>query len=44
MTIEFEREVDGRWLAEIKWRRGICLMYGKTRLTALARALWAFVY
>jgi predicted RNase H-like HicB family nuclease len=35
-TIEYEREVDGRWIAEIKELPG-ALAYGKTREEAIAK-------
>jgi predicted RNase H-like HicB family nuclease len=38
-TIEFDREVDGRWIAEIPKLPGV-MAYGKTRQEAL-RALYA---
>ena len=36
LTIEFEREEDGRWLAEISELPGV-LVYGETREQAAAR-------
>ncbi len=36
-TIEFERETDGRWIAEIQELPGV-LSYGKSREEALAKA------
>ena len=36
-TIEFEREVDGRWLAEVTELPGV-LTYGKTPDEAIAHA------
>jgi hypothetical protein len=41
MKIEFDREVDGRWICEFFCRRRFTIVYGKTRLTSLVRALWA---
>lgn len=35
-TIEYEQEVDGRWIAEIMELPG-ALAYGKTRAEAIAR-------
>jgi len=35
-TVEFEREEDGRWLAEIAGLPGV-IVYGKTREEAAAR-------
>jgi len=35
-TVEFEREEDGRWLAEIAGLPGV-MVYGKTREEAAAR-------
>ena len=37
MTVEFEREADGRWIAEVPELAGV-LVYGSTREDALARA------
>lgn len=37
LTIELEREDDGRWIAEVSDLPGV-LAYGKTRDEALARA------
>jgi predicted RNase H-like HicB family nuclease len=34
-TVEFEREADGRWIADVPALPG-CLAYGATRPTALA--------
>ena len=34
-TVEFEREEDGRWIADVHALPG-CLAYGATRATALA--------
>ena len=36
LLIEFELEVDGRWIAEVKDLPGV-LAYGQTREEALAR-------
>lgn len=36
-TIEYEREVDGRWLAEVPELPGV-LAYGTSREQALAKA------
>ena len=36
-TIEFEREIDGRWIADIKELPGV-LCYGATRGEAQAKA------
>ena len=36
LTIELEKEVDGRWIAEVKKLPG-ALVYGKTREEALAK-------
>jgi predicted RNase H-like HicB family nuclease len=36
-TLEFEQEVDGRWLAEVPELPGV-LAYGATRDEALSRA------
>ena len=36
MAIEFERELDGRWIAEISELPGV-LAYGETRAEAQAR-------
>lgn len=36
-TIEFEKEVDGRWIAEVQELPGV-LCYGKTRKEAQAKA------
>ncbi|MFQ5780200.1 MAG: type II toxin-antitoxin system HicB family antitoxin [Nitrospiria bacterium] len=35
-TIELEREVDGRWIAEVKELPGV-LVYGQTREEATAK-------
>jgi predicted RNase H-like HicB family nuclease len=35
--IEVEREVDGRWIAEVLELSG-CMAYGKTQADALAKA------
>jgi len=37
LTVEFEREADGRWIAEVPELAGV-LVYGSTREDALARA------
>jgi predicted RNase H-like HicB family nuclease len=37
LTIEFDREDDGRWIAEVPELAGV-LAYGKTREEALVRA------
>jgi predicted RNase H-like HicB family nuclease len=37
LTIEFEQEADGRWIAEVKELRGT-LVYGRTRDEASAKA------
>ncbi len=37
LTIEFEQETDGRWIAEIKELRG-AMVYGRTRDEASAKA------
>ncbi len=37
MTIEIEREDDGRWLAEVMELPGV-MTYGDSRETAVARA------
>lgn len=37
-TIEVEREIDGRWLAEVSWARG-AMAYGATREEAVRNAL-----
>jgi predicted RNase H-like HicB family nuclease len=36
LTVEFDREVDGRWIAEVPELPGV-LVYGRTRRDALAR-------
>ncbi|MEK7610208.1 MAG: type II toxin-antitoxin system HicB family antitoxin [Patescibacteria group bacterium] len=36
-TIEMEREVDGRWIADVQELPGV-MVYGKTRDEALAKA------
>lgn len=36
-TIEFEKEADGRWIAEVKELPGV-LCYGATRTEAQAKA------
>lgn len=36
-TIEFEREIDGRWIAEVKELPGV-LCYGATRKEVQAKA------
>lgn len=36
--IEFERETDGRWIAEIPALSGV-MVYGKTRREAMKRVL-----
>lgn len=36
-TVEFDREDDGRWIADVPALPG-CLVYGRTRRTALDRA------
>ncbi|MBI2100183.1 MAG: type II toxin-antitoxin system HicB family antitoxin [Candidatus Vogelbacteria bacterium] len=36
-TIEFERETDGRWIAEVQELPGV-LCYGQSRGDALAKA------
>jgi predicted RNase H-like HicB family nuclease len=36
LTIELEKEVDGRWIAEVKGLPGV-LVYGKSRDEALAK-------
>jgi len=38
ITIELDRETDGRWIAEVMERPG-CLAYGETRLDAVRAAL-----
>ena len=35
-TVEFDREEDGRWIADVPAIPG-CLAYGRTRVQALAR-------
>jgi predicted RNase H-like HicB family nuclease len=35
LTVEFDREVDGRWIAEVPDLPGV-LTYGRTRKEALA--------
>jgi predicted RNase H-like HicB family nuclease len=35
LTVEFDREVDGRWIAEVADLPGV-LAYGRTRKEALA--------
>ena len=35
-TVEFDREEDGRWIADVPALPG-CLAYGRTRAQALAR-------
>jgi len=37
LTIEFEQEADGRWIAEVKELRG-AMVYGRTRDEASAKA------
>jgi predicted RNase H-like HicB family nuclease len=37
LTVETEREADGRWIAEIASLPGV-LSYGQSRLEAVARA------
>ena len=37
MTVEFDREEDGRWIAEIPEIPG-CMVYGASREDALGRA------
>ena len=37
LTIEFEQEVDGRWLAEVPEIPG-AMAYGETAMEAMARA------
>ena len=37
LTIETEREVDGRWIAEVPELPGV-MVYGSTRDRAIARA------
>lgn len=37
LTVEFEREEDGRWIAEIPNLPGV-MAYGQTRDNALAKA------
>ena len=37
MVVEIDREVDGRWIAEIPELPGV-LTYGRTRKQAIARA------
>lgn len=37
LTVEFDRETDGRWIAEIRSLPGV-LAYGRTRKEALAKA------
>lgn len=37
LTVELEREIDGRWIAEIRELSGV-LAYGATRDQALAAA------
>jgi len=37
LTIEFEQEADGRWIAEVKELRG-AMVYGRTREEASAKA------
>ena len=36
-TVEYEQEVDGRWIAEVKELPGV-MVYGATREEALAKA------
>lgn len=36
LTIETEREEDGRWIAEVKEIPG-CLVYGETKYQAVAK-------
>ncbi len=36
-TIEIERELDGRWIAEVQELRGV-VTYGSTRQEAVAKA------
>ena len=38
LTIELDRETDGRWIAEVPERPG-CLAYGDTRLDAVRAVL-----
>ena len=38
LTITFDREDDGRWIAEIEALPG-CLVYGRTRQEAARRAM-----
>jgi predicted RNase H-like HicB family nuclease len=35
LTVEFDRETDGRWIAEVPELPGV-MVYGKTRAEALA--------
>jgi predicted RNase H-like HicB family nuclease len=35
LRVEFDREADGRWIAEVPELPGV-LVYGKTRIEALA--------
>jgi predicted RNase H-like HicB family nuclease len=35
LTIEYEQETDGRWIAEVRELPGVC-SYGPTRDTAIA--------
>ncbi len=37
LTVEFDRETDGRWIAEIPELPGV-IVYGQTREDALAKA------
>jgi predicted RNase H-like HicB family nuclease len=37
LTVEFDRETDGRWIAEVPELAGV-MVYGKTRGEALAAA------
>lgn len=37
LTIELEREVDGRWIAQVMELRG-CIVYGDTERDAVVRA------
>jgi predicted RNase H-like HicB family nuclease len=37
LTVEFDRETDGRWIAEVPELAGV-LVYGQTKDEALAKA------
>jgi hypothetical protein len=39
LTVAFDREVDGRWICELRWPGGVTHSYGDTKAKAKDAAL-----